>query len=225
MKFVLLNLFFIYGTLARTISVRSSSSSSFGCSMQKACLGLNMTYNPCTGNYTMCLDWTNCPYKTSPDTMSHVCSFAFGSGTCQNTNWASGTSHCMTDFSNWPANNYVCVTVPPNNYAYYGVKDRSTCSNSSNPLGYTLVDGVSGDCVAADTNNSAAYPYFYDCADGNTGACLWRFLAPPAPENAKCNNTTSCVNSTITVTDVITDTVTDTVTATITDTITKTCIV
>lgn len=159
----------------------------FGCAKQQSCLELTNTYDPCTNKYTMCLSWDACEFKNPSDTISHVCSFSFGNSACNRDVFWSGGSMCMNVFENWPSNNQVCVEVVPGAYAYYGVKDRSVCGNSNSPASYMLLNGgVSGDCVSSTSTVVGAYPYFYDCAGGNTGECLWRFLAPPAPNGVVC---------------------------------------
>ena len=227
-------LFFVFfTTVCAKVAVRQDETVSelslarvndFGCAKQHSCLELTNTYDPCTNKYTMCLSWDACEFKNPPDTISHVCSFSFGNSACNRDVFWSGGSMCMNVFENWPSNNQVCVEVVPGAYAYYGVKDRSVCGNSNSPASYMLLNGgVSGDCVSSTSTVVGAYPYFYDCTGGNTGECLWRFLAPPAPAGVVCPpSPCSTVTSTVTVPVPTTETSTVTVPVPTTETSTVT---
>ncbi len=190
----------------------------FGCGEQKDCLTVTTQFDSCTKKYTVCLSWVNCAFKSSSDSISHVCSTAYGTGPCNDVlPWG---DVCLGKEDSWPANTPVCVIGEPGGYVNFGVKDGSACANSADITAYNVLGGYPGLCVADSSTSGTpdARSHFEDCVGGNNQECLWVFPVPPCPtEYPPCTTTTTSTSTTTT--PCVTETKYVTVTKTDTETV------
>ncbi len=136
------------------------------CDEQATCLSIAIGVCNTDDTRQVCLSWKDEPdcLKDGSESVSHACPGSQGPKT-----------------EDWPADDWLCVTVLGGEPAIFGVKDGRGCGNP----GSYVVDGTGNETAACTGPLNS-------CAGNNAKECQWSFPTEPCTTEPHCPSTVEC---------------------------------